>query len=108
MRTVFSSFIVTSLLFGSVVSAFAQRPLKSAAWNDVDVQSVKAAVKPEEPTVSGTISKIDRNKKVVDLQTPLGPFKVPVSSTKAQGLKEGDTLTVTLAQLERKNPLAEL
>lgn len=108
MRAVFSFFIAASFMIGTVVPAFAQRPLQPVTWATVDVQSVKATIKQDEPTVSGTVSKVDRNKSLIDLQTPLGPFRIKVSSTKVQNLKEGDTLTVQLAQLERKNPLAEL
>lgn len=107
MRAVFSFFIAASFMIGNVVPAFAQRPQQPVTWAN-DVQSVKATIKQDEPTVSGTVSKVDRNKSLVDLQTPLGPFRIKVSSTKAQNLKEGDTLTVQLAHLERKNPLAEL
>jgi len=108
MRTGFSFFITLSLLLGSVGSAFAQRPLSPIAWDDIETQNVKATTRQNEPTVSGTVSKIDHDKRLVDLQTPLGPFRIKVSSARAQNLKEGDTLTVQLAQLERKNPLAEL
>ncbi|MGH7964941.1 MAG: hypothetical protein ACRERD_24530 [Candidatus Binatia bacterium] len=108
MRTIFSFFIAMSLMIGGVAPAFAQQSLQRVAWEGVNKQEVKAIAKPNEPTLSGTVSKVDRNKNTVDLQTPLGPFRIKVSSIRAQNLNEGDILTVQLAQLERKNPLAEL
>src|SRR5713101_7436784 len=108
MRAISSFLVIMSLAVSSVVPAFAQQTLQPGVERDVSEQGV-TAVKEEfqpEPTISGTIHKVDRAKNMVDLRTPLGMFRIKVPPTKAQDLKEGETLTVQLAQVERKNPLA--
>jgi hypothetical protein len=88
--------LVALLAVGSAPPAFAQRRLPQDALGGTCEQDSGAA-KPHaqgERALSATITNIDRQQGLLDLETEIGRVQMRAASDELQALQEGDTLLV--------------